>query len=271
MITAAFKRTEWVGGVVPLAAVLAMMLGAVTACVTTTESSPPPKESPTDAASFNVQLGANYLSQGRLELAKEKLDKAVVQDDQLAIAHTYSGLLYDRLNDSDKAAYHYRRALRLAPDDSATLNLYGAFLCRQGDVSTATRYFMKALDDPLYRTPEVPLTNAGICLLQENEDVDAAESYFRRALQANQRYPDALWQLARVSETRGLPLQARAFFQRFAEVGQMSSEALWLGVRIERSLGDDEGASRYAEKLLEDYPDSVEASELMRSGWRGSS
>lgn len=253
---------------VPLAAAAAAaVLGA---CVTTSDGPAPPEESPTEAASFNVQLGATYLKQGRLELAKEKLEKALEQDPQLAVAHTYAGLLYDRLTEADKASYHYRRALSLDPDDSATLNLYGAFLCRRGQPLEAEEYFLAATRDPLYGTPEVAFTNAGVCLLREQE-LDRAEALFRRALNVNPRYADALWQMSRLSQERGLTLQARAFFQRFAEVGDMTPEALWLGVRIERALGDEQNAARYADRLLAEYPDSAEARALMESGWTGRS
>jgi type IV pilus assembly protein PilF len=238
-------------------------------CITTTEGSSGAEESPTEAASYNVQLGATYLSQGRLELAKDKLDKALEQDDELAIAHTYSGLLYDRLDDPEKAAYHFRRSLRLDPDDPVALNLYGAFLCRQGDAESAEEYFVAATKDPLYRTPAAAFTNAGVCLQRVGE-YDRAEAYFRRALEVDPRYPDALWQMARLSQTQGPALQARAFFQRYLEVGELSAPVLYLGVRIERSLGDRQRAARYAERLLEGFPDSVEARELLESGWTGS-
>lgn len=251
------------------AAAVVACLTFLAGCVTTTETPSPIQESPTDAANFNVQLGANYLRQGNLELAKEKIDKALEQDDTLPLAHTYAGLLYDRLNDAEQASYHYRRALRLAPDDPVTLNLYGAFLCRRGEPDRAEEYFLAATGDPLYRTPEVPLTNAGVCLMQQRQ-LARAESYFRRALENNARYPDALWQMARLSLQREVPLQARAFFQRYAAVASLNAEALWLGVRIERALDDTTSVARYAERLLSEYPDSVEARLLLESRDRGS-
>ena len=41
------------------------------------------ERSDSDAARYNTQLGANYLQRGDLELAREKLEKAVVQDPNL--------------------------------------------------------------------------------------------------------------------------------------------------------------------------------------------
>lgn len=243
---------------------LASALLALAGCITTTDDPSPVEESPSEAASFNVQLGANYLRQGNLELAKDKIDKALEQDPELPLAHTYAGLLYDRIGESDQAEGHYRTALRLQPDDSVTLNLFGAYLCRQSKAEEAERYFLAATRDPLYRTPEVPYTNAGVCLSGVRE-YERAESYFRRALDANARYADALWQMARLSDQLGRTLQARAFFQRYAELNTLNSQALWLGVRIERSLGDKLNAQRYADRLLSEFPDSVEARALLET------
>jgi type IV pilus assembly protein PilF len=233
-------------------------------CVTTTNFDPKPPEDPAEAAQINTQLGAEYLKQGKLDLAREKLEKAIEQDPQLPSAHTYLALVYDELGDTDKAEKHYERALRLEPGVATTLNLYGAFLCRHDREKDAERYFEEAAKDKRYKTPEVPLTNAGVCLLRV-PDVKAAESYFRQALELNPKFQDALWQMSRLSFEGSNYLQARAFLQRFAEVGTMNAQALWLGVRVERSLGDTAAADRYAQRLKQEFPSSDEARLLAES------
>jgi len=45
----------------------------LTACVTTTNIDPAPPKEPEEAAEINTQLGAEYLRQGKLELAEEQL------------------------------------------------------------------------------------------------------------------------------------------------------------------------------------------------------
>ena len=48
-----------------------------------------------DAAQYNAQLGAQYLQRGDLDQAREKLTKALEQDDDNALAHvTYAKLQY---------------------------------------------------------------------------------------------------------------------------------------------------------------------------------
>jgi type IV pilus assembly protein PilF len=246
-------------------AFLAALTGALLAgCVTTTSVDPAPAMEREEAAELNVRLGAEYMRQGKLDLAREKLEKALEQDPQLADAQTYAALVYDQLGEVAKAERHYQRSLRLQPGVAATLNLYGAFLCRNDREEEAERYFAQAAKDRRYRTPEVALTNAGVCLLRK-PDAAAAESYFRQALVANPRYPDALWHMSRLSFERAGYLQARAFIERYAEVGAMSPAALWLGVQVERELGDADAADRYAEQLQQEFPTSDEARLLAES------
>jgi type IV pilus assembly protein PilF len=236
----------------------------LTACVTTTGPELMPAEQPGEAAEINLRLGAEYVRQGKLDLAQEKLEKAIEQNPNLASAHTYLALVYDQLGDDAKAEKHYQRALRLQPGDATIANQYGAYLCRHNREKDAVRYFDEAAKDRRYRTPEVALTNAGVCLLRVPNQ-DGAEAYFRKALAAKPNFVDALWNMTRLSYDRANYLQARAFLQRYAEVGPMGAEALWLGVRVERSLGDSEAAQRYAHKLKVEYPESDEARLLAES------
>ena len=70
---------------------------AVSACVST---HPVRKE---DAANYNVQLGVAYMNEGNLQIAKEKLDKALEEDPHLPAVHTARALLFDRLNKPKEA------------------------------------------------------------------------------------------------------------------------------------------------------------------------
>ena len=233
-------------------------------CVTTTEVDHRPPEEPEEAAQINAQLGAEYLRQGKLDLAQEKLEKAIEQDPQLADAHTWLALVYDQLGETDKAEKHYQRTLRLEPGVATALNQYGAFLCRHEREKESVRYFEQAAKDRRYKTAEVALTNAGVCLLRVSDE-EAAELRFRQALAINPRFQDALWHMSRLSFEKQDYLHARAFLERFSEVGTMSPAALWLGVRLERQLGDADAAERYAQRLQQEFPESDEARLLVES------
>lgn len=244
----------------PGAIFLASMILA--GCVTTSEGTD--GASPTEAARYNVQLGLEYLNQGRRDLAMEKLQRAVQQDPRSAQAQMALAYAYNHYGDTDRADEHYRRALRLDDDNSDVRNTYGAFLCQHGRLQEAERHFLAAARDVNYSTPEVAWTNAGICAERE-PDMDKAERYYREALDADPRHEDALWLLAQLTFNQGNALPARAFLQRYLEVAPRTAESMWLGYQVESALDDAAAAGRYATILRDEFPQSEQARRLQEA------
>ena len=247
-----------------LAAAALAVVAALSGCVTTSGFDRKELEKPKEAAQYNLQLGISYLRQGRLDLARDKLERALEQDPQSAEVHAAAALMYEQARLYERAEGHYRTAVRLDPGDSAVLNSYGVFLCFRGRHDEAESHFLKAAQNPFYRTPEVAYTNAGVCARRAPQP-DKAEAYFRQALEANPRFVDALLQMADLSFQQEDFLQARAFLQRYAESATHTAEALWLGVRTERAMGDAEAAESYARRLRTEYPESAQTRLLLES------
>ncbi len=213
------------------------------------------------AANTNTQLAVAYLNRGNAEVALEKIERALVQDPTFSEAHTVAGIVYEQLGQLDKAEVHYRQAVRLRPDDGNLLNNYGQFLCTVDRVEESLKYFTRAIEQPFYRTPEVALTNAGACLERVGR-AEQAERNFRRALEANEVYPDALFRLSRSLCTRNENFRARAFLDRFHAVAPQSPESLWLCLVIETRLKDPETARLCADRLASAFPESRHAKML---------
>ena len=218
------------------------------------------QESP---AMANVHLGAAYLRKGDLERALIKLQKAIKQDPRLPAAYDVLGLVYERLGDPATAERHFTRAVELGPGDSSAHNNYGQFLCKSGRTEAGVKHLERALENRLYKTPEVAAANAGICLVRGG-DPEGAERFLRRALGYDPRYSPALLEMARLSEAQDKMLQARAFLQRYHLVAPHSAESLALGIRIERELGDRNAVANYFLRLKTHFPQSEEARELER-------
>jgi len=215
-------------------------------------------------AELQTKLGTGYMREGKLELAWENLNKALKTDSRYSVAHNAMGLLYEQLNEPDKARKHYELAIKYNPSDSSAHNNFGSFLCRHGEFEAAEQNFLQALENPLYSTPEIPTTNLGLCL-QRNGQIDRAEDHLRRALQLNPRIANALIAMSDLSLQNGQELSARAYIERYAEVTHHSPRTLWLGVQIERALGDMNAAASYAMLLRSNYPDSQETRLLLES------
>ncbi|MCZ0954365.1 MAG: type IV pilus biogenesis/stability protein PilW [Rhodospirillaceae bacterium] len=213
------------------------------------------------AAVANLNLGAAYLRQGRLTLALERLDRALDHDPRLAEAHSTIATVYDRLGDVDEARDHHRRAIRLAPNDPAAANSFGVFLCRHERWNDAEPLFLRAADNPRYHTPEVALTNAGICARNAGDGAKA-ERYLRDALARNPIYADGLFNLAALAFANSELDEARRFLGRHSESAPDSAQAAWLCFQVETGLGNRNHAGRCASMLREQFPESPESAQL---------
>ena len=209
------------------------------------------------ASAVNVQLGIGYLQQNKLELASEKLTKAVRQDPDSAAAHNAYAILQDRLQQYELAEYHYERATELDPDDSQAANNYGTFLCRQGREREAEEYFIQATRNPLYRTPEYAYTNAAICLQKVGETEDALE-YLRKALAAKSDFAAALLAMADIKFEAGDYEAARLYVDRFHLVARPSAKSLWLAIQNTLQLDGRADVSELVKELETRFPESRE-------------
>ena len=244
-------RTAW----------LCVALAAATACVSSGGSVSDPA-SGTDAAVANMNLGAGYLRQGNTTLAIERLQRALAQDPNLVQAHTTIALAYDQIGNLEQAESHFKRATQLNQNDGSAANGYAAFLCTHGNRwAEAQPYFRRAAEDPKYGTPEVALSNAGVCARDAGE-LAAAEENFRAALMRNPRYADALLNMLELTYQRGEYLQSRAFMQRYLEVRPATASVLLTCVNTERALNNAAAADRCAAQLRSGFPGSPEVAQL---------
>ncbi|HUO78577.1 MAG TPA: type IV pilus biogenesis/stability protein PilW [Steroidobacteraceae bacterium] len=227
-----------------------------------------PSEAPmVTAARLNAQLAVAYLKQNDVVTAQEKIDKALTQNPRDPGVQMSAGLVYERLQQLDKADRHFAEALRLEPHNPDMINNYAVFQCRRGHYAQGQKLFEQAARSPSYTTPEVAYANAGVCA-RSAKNLPQAEELFRKALAARSDYPDALLQLADLSYARGAGLAARGLLDRYFNVATATPESLWLALRVERSLGDLQAADRYRSQLQRDFPDSDQARQL-RNGASG--
>ena len=242
-------------------ACIGLAAAVLTACVTSGGSVGEPA-SANEAAVANMNLGAGYLRQGNMELAIERLQRALAQDPKLVQAHTPIALAYDLIGNLEEAENHFKRATELDSTDGSAANGYAAFLCTHGNRWAEARpYFRRAADDTKYDTPEVALTNAGVCARDAGE-LEAAEESFRAALMRNPRFADALLNMLELTYQRGEYLQTRAFMQRYLDVRPATASVLLMCVNAERALNNAAAADRCAAQLRSGFPGSPELQQL---------
>ncbi len=109
------------------------------------------------------------------------------------------------------------------------------------------------------------MTNAGVCMMQKPDPV-AAENFFRQALARKANYSEALIQMALLKHTTGDHLNARAFLQRYLSANPPSADVLYLGMQIEDELGDERARTDYSNRILREFPNSIEARRILEAG-----
>ena len=243
----------------------AVLAAALSAC----HSSPPPyqnpdrhrKPVPQEAAVANMKMALEYLRLNDLSHARERIERALGEAPDDANVQETAGLVYERVNDLPKAKRAFSAAARLGKNDPDIQNNYAGFLCRTGKAAEGEKLFIEVAKNPVYRTPEVALVNAGVCLGSSGDVVDS-ERYFNRALTIKPNMPEALLQLGNLAFSRGDYKLALDDVQRFLAVNPPSAEILWLGFRTQRKLGDNTAAIVYGRRIQTEFPDSEQAQQL---------
>ncbi len=214
-----------------------------------------------EAGKINARLAMEYLKREQLQVAREKIDKALLQNPKDVNVQLSAGLVFERLHDKKRAEKHFRQALKADSGSPEAQNALGAFLCRNGEHDRGVDMFLKAARNQEYRTPVVAYTNAGVCARSAG-NLERAETYLRQALGVQVNYPEAYAQLAGVLHDRGNYLQARAFIERFLAVAPVTADVLLLGHKIEMALQDTSAAAVFSARLRKEFPDSEQVRSL---------
>ena len=212
------------------------------------------RENPANSGAGEVyaQLAVAYLRNGQTAIALQQAKKSLEVEPGNASGHNIIAVIY------------FLEGLDAQPKNSYLRNAYGTFLCDRQRYKEAGEQFRLALENPLNQSPEVALTNAGICE-RLSGDQTKAEEYLAQALRANPIFPMALLEMAEIKLRKEEYLSARAYLQRYLEVANHTPASLWIGIRTERMLGDQDAVASYALNLRNNFPDSRENLLLIES------
>ena len=225
----------------------------------------PAQVPPAERARVHTDLAAGYYERGQMEVAIDELNVAVKLDPNYAQAYNVYGLVYSMLAEDRKAEQNFERALQLAPEDSEIHHNWGWYLCQHKREREALAQFDLAVRNPLYRTPEVALVNAGRCAITLG-DMRLAESYFRRALVAQPGNALAAYGLALIAYKEARFPEARTWMKGVMQTNNPAPESLYLGMCVERKLGDRQAELSYISQMKNRYPDAPETKAIATEG-----
>lgn len=214
-------------------------------------------------AQSHTDLGAHYLQERQYEIALEEFTLAAQIDPNFSIAYNGLGLVHSAIGQYAQAEQNFKKSIQLAPNSSEARNNYGNFLCARNRIDESIKEFMEAVKNPLYITPEIAYTNAGICALRKQDNANA-EIYLQKALQIDPLISVAAYQLALIQFKRNDFVLAKKTLQNTL-ISQPTPENLWLAVQIARKLNQRDDEASFALQLRRLYPDSEQA-KLLASG-----
>jgi type IV pilus assembly protein PilF len=237
----------------------------VVACVTTSTgngAATPGQVNAVSAAGYNLQLGYAYMEQGNLSQAQKKLDKAQLENPADAHIRSAQGVLQERLGNDKLAESEYKTAISMAPKDPEVVNAYAVYLCHKGRTDAGVKYFDEAANNGLYSTPWAALTNAGVCLHRAGRDTEAQQR-FERAITLQPSYGEAVLELSSLKLAQKDPAAAYRYVDGFLTTHTATPEILFNGWMAARALNDATNGERYAKRLLNEFPGSDQAHQVV--------
>jgi type IV pilus assembly protein PilF len=246
-------------------ALLALAVTLLAACSSTSSGGnnlKPSEETDAEkAAALNKQLGTVYLRQGNLALAKEKLERAEKYNPRDPETHSVLALLYEKLDVPDQVDDQYKTAIRLAPKNPQIINNYAVYLCKTNRADQGVKRFLEAARNPLYLTPELAYSNAGVCL-RAAKRYEEASNAFAHALQIRPSYAEAMFQATDLDMERGQVAQARERLDKYLTSYEATADLLVLGVRLARAQDDRMGEEKYTRRLRVEFAGSEQLRSL---------
>jgi type IV pilus assembly protein PilF len=212
---------------------------------------------PRASAKAHAELAAGYIELGNFAVALEEAKIAVDTDASYAPGHSILGLVHLELREQSLAQQSFERALRIDDKDPDINHNYGWFLCQTGRERDAVKFFMRAIENPLYPSPAKTHLTAASCL-QKVGDLKAASDHVDSALRLDGNYAAALVVGARMDFARRNITRARERIGRFNQVAAPTAESLWIALRIERLRGDRAAEASIASQLRRRFPGSRE-------------
>jgi type IV pilus assembly protein PilF len=218
---------------------------------------------PRERARAHTDLAAAYYERGSMGIALEELRIALAADPNYAPAYNVLGLVHMDLKEFPQAEQSFERAVRIAPNDPDINHNFGWFLCQTGREDQSFRYFLAAIKNPLYATPQKSYALAGTCAVRKGRDSDARD-FYERALRLDRNFPPALVGLAQLKFRSGELRDAHDLISRFNQLVEPTAESVWLALLIERKLGDRTAEAGHAAELRRRFAGSAEYQNLLR-------
>lgn len=234
----------------------------LSACVTVVETPFNKKASAEKAVENYTQLGLGYLRQGRNDLARQRLRKALSIDDDYAPANDAMGLLWQSEGEAELAEEAFSKAISLDGDFTLAKHHLGRLYLQTSRFEEAQEVLSEAATDPYYENRANAYADLAMSYYRSGGTEQAIQSY-REALRITPYNVDALVNISTLLFEAQQYAESQKYFDRFErlvsrEQTRHSAHSLWLGIKLATISQDTRHTVELATQLKQHFPDSRE-------------
>ena len=241
---------------------IVLMTLLLTQCATTTD-----KEAKKDnTAKVLQELAGSLVLEGNLREGLAYLLKAVELEPNNPELHHELALVYRDLGSYNLSLQHFKKALILNPKLSTARSNLGTLYLLMREWDLAIESFQMAVNDLLYKTPEIAYNNMGLAYFNKGEIDKAIESY-GKALQLSPSYETCYTNLGIAYESQGKMAQAIEAYNNSIRCGSRNPATFLRLARIYNSLNQKNDAAGVLKQFLsieKDGPNAQVAKELLK-------
>lgn len=203
-----------------------------------------------------LQLAGNRLQAGDLDAAEKRAKSVLESDRDNVSAMTILALVEQRRGRIADAGGWFKRAAEQSKSGPAEWGNYGTWLCEANQPAESLQWLDRSLAYPDAIDLAGMRANAGKCALRAGQ-TERAERDLRAALELSPSNAVALDGMAQLMFVRGRMLEARAFSERRLALGAPTADILARAAEIETRLGDQAAASRYRQRMAQEFPNAT--------------
>jgi len=205
---------------------------------------------------LKYKLGLSYIESGRFKDALLELLEAQKLNPNSKEVYNALGVSYLGLGEVDKAEAALKEALSLDPNYSeAHANLANVYI-NEKKWNEAVEECTKALQNPMYSTPEVAYNNRGYAYLMMGKDKEALINYYK-ALRYNPKFIKAYENLISYYLSKDDTVRARGLLEDALACNLNSPGLLYFKALFANMDGRRGKACTLFRHVVKDYPLSV--------------
>ncbi len=234
----------------------------LSACVTTSDSRLSRKADPVKAVENYTKLGLGYIGQGKLDIARARINRALEINADYAPANNAMALLLQSESEPELAEEYFLISIDLDNDFSQGQYNYGMFLMQHRRYSEACQYLKKAARDVEYQQRGKAAQNLGLCYYH-NDQMDLAISTYERTLKSQRYNAPILVNLTTLLIEAERQEEAMGYYDRFLRIvergqNKQSPNSLWLGIKLAKYFENQDQEKQLVSQLKQEFPKSKE-------------